>query len=188
MQHHRQQLHFWEPGILRNIFINWSIFDHCVKEICANIWVSVLPHIKASALSNPHHPENTAPLQRRMKGNQFQRPWKLSAGELPGGEGSHQLSPHMSALMSKWIPFQNDWLNVNIFSSCPTFLGSFHPCAFPLLEGSGNLLSNLLCSTPGCSDCHRQWHKSVKMLQGKGHLSNLKQKKLVTAVVRWAEP
>lgn len=111
MQHPRQQLHFWEPDTLRDIFINWSIFDHCVKEICANIWVSVLPDIKASALSNPHHPINTAPLQRRMKGNQFQRPWKKPlAGELPGGEGSHQLSPKMSALMSKWSPFQNDWL------------------------------------------------------------------------------
>lgn len=107
---HRQQLHFWEPDILRDILINWSIFDHCVKEIFANIWVSVLPSIKASALSNPHHPKNTAPLQRRMKRNQFQRQWKPSTGELPGGEGNHQLSPHMSALMSKWTSFQNYWL------------------------------------------------------------------------------
>lgn len=188
MQHHRQQLYFWESCILRDIFINWSIFDHCVKEICANIRVCVLSNIKASALSNPHHLKNTAPLQRRMKGNQFQRPWKPSAGDLAGGEGSHQLSPYRSALMSKWTPFQNDWLNCNTFSSCPPFLGSFHTCGFPLLDRSGNLLPNLFCSTPGCSDCHRQWHKSVKMLQGKSNLSNLKEKKLVTAVVRWPVP
>lgn len=189
MQHHRQQFHFWEPDIPRDVFINWSIFDHCVKEICANIWVSVLPNIKASALSNLHHPKNTVPLQRRMKGDQFQRPWKPSAGELPGGWrkppalSSHDLSYEQVNPLSKWLT-----LNFNIFSSCSPFLGFFHTCGFLLLEGTGHLLSNLLCSTPGCSECHRQWHKSVKMLQEKSHLSNLKEKKLVTAVVRWAAP
>lgn len=32
------------------------------------------------------------------------------------------------------------------------FLSSFHTCGSPQLEETGHLLSNLLCSTPGCSE------------------------------------
>lgn len=101
----------------------------------------------------------------------------------PPALSSHDLSYEQVNPLSKWLT-----LNFNVFSSCSPFLGFFHTCGFLLLEGTGHLLSNLLCSTPGCSECHRQWHKSVKMLQEKSHLSNLKEKKLVTAVVRWAAP
>lgn len=101
----------------------------------------------------------------------------------PPALSSHDLSYEQVNPLSKWLT-----LNFNVFSSCSPFLGFFHTCGFLLLEGTGHLLSNLLCSTPGCSECHRQWHKSVKMLQEKSHLSNLKEKKPVTAVVRWAVP
>lgn len=109
--------------------------------------------------------------------------WITRGWRKPPALSSHECSYEQVNPLSKWLT-----LNFNIFSSCPPFLGSFHTCGFPLLDGSGNLLSNLLCSTPGWSDCHRQWHEPVKMLQGKGHFSHLKQKKLGTAAVRWAEP
>jgi len=188
MQHHRHQFNFWKPGIPRDTSINWPVFDCCVKEIWENTWVSIFPNIKASALSNLHHPKSTAPVQRGMKGDQFQRPWKPSAGELPGAGEEEATSSLLtwvvlwaSEPLSKWPTF-----NLSLFSSCPPFCRSFHTCGPLMWEGTGFLLAGLFYS-PGCSVSHRQWRRrSVKTPQAKSHLRNLKEKKLVTVVVRWA--
>lgn len=145
MQHHRHQFNFWNPGIPRDAFIDWSIFDRCIKEIWGNTWVSLVPNTKASALSNLHHPKNTAPVQQGMKGDQFQKPWKPSAGELPGG-GEEEATSSLftwvilgaSESLAKWPT-----LNFSTFSSCPPFFGSFHTCRLLMWEGTGYLLSSL---------------------------------------------
>lgn len=112
------------------------------------------------------------------------------------GGGGHQLSHHMSYLISKWTPFKMTNLEFRyiffkkkIFKNSKfkkfkkTSSGSFTPA--DLSYGKGLDIFSLVCLTPPttycCSGCHRQWHRSVKMLQGKSHLGNLKEKKLVTA-------
>lgn len=182
MQHHRHRFHFWKPGVPRDAFINWSILDHCVKEIWGNTWVSVVHNIKTSALSNPHHPKNTAPIEQGMKGDQLQRPWTFSAHKLLG-KGEEETTNSLLTWLILWVTeslSKLPTLNFSIFSSCPPFFRSFHTYRTLIWEGPEYLLSSLFYSTPSCSECHRQWRRSGKMLQGKSYLRNLKEKKLVT--------
>lgn len=107
MQHQRHGFHFWKPSIPRDTFIDWSILDCCVEEIQGNTWVSIVPNIKGGALSNLNHPKSTAPVLWGVKGDQFQRPWKPSAGELPE-EGEEATSSLLTWLIlrASWNPFK----------------------------------------------------------------------------------